>query len=265
MKHIIVPVDVSKNAKEALRYAVHVALKAGAEITIVHCYSLLLKAVIYSTKKGYTEKDPEVWIKKRIKKLSLKHPELKVGYQITKGDVIDVLRRLVDKTKADLVIMGCQGAGENLETFLGATSGAMVKTTEIPVLVVPPRFRYEGIDRVVFAVKNPFIQDFATLEPITDIKKVFNPHIQMLHLGPDLEPLPDQTVSILKVIDDVTRYGNDNFNESIIEYLSQYHADLLCVIRRKRGFLEKTLGPTRTPANKFHTTIPVLILVGEDY
>ena len=57
MKHIIVPVDLSKNSKEALRYAVHVARAANAEITIVHCYSLLLKAVIYTTKKGYTEKD----------------------------------------------------------------------------------------------------------------------------------------------------------------------------------------------------------------
>jgi nucleotide-binding universal stress UspA family protein len=265
MKHIIVPVDLSKNSKEALRYAVHVALAARAELTIVHCYNLLLKAVIYSTKKGYTEKDPEKWIQRRIDRIQTKHPDLKVDSKIVKGDVIDSLRRAVDVAGADLVIMGAQGAGENLETFLGSTSGAMVKTTDIPVLVVPPRFRFNGIDRVVFAAKNPFVRDQKTLDPILDIKRIFNPHIQLLHIGADQSPAADQTISILQIINDVTRYGNDNFNESINEYLSQYHADLLCVMRRKRGFLEKTLGPTRTPIEKFNTDLPVLILVGDDY
>mgnify|MGYP000859509023 CR=1 FL=1 len=265
MKHILAPVDLSKNSKEALRYAVHLALKANADLTIVHCYSLLLKAVIYSTKKGYTEKDPEKWILKRVAKIRQKYPELKVDYKIIKGDVVDCLRRLVDTTDADLVVMGCQGAGENLETYLGSTSGAMIKTTNIPVLVVPPRYKYNGIERVVFAAKNLFVNDASTLEPILEIEKIFNPHIQLLHLGEDTEPAPEMTIPILRVIDDVTRYGNDNFNESINEYLSQYHADLLCVIRRKRGFLEKTLGPTRTPADKFNVTLPTLVLVGDAY
>lgn len=265
MKHIIVPVDLSKNSKEALRYAVHVARKANAEITIMHSYNLLLKAVIYTTKKGTIEKDPEKWIQKRIDRISKKHPDLKVDSKIVKGDVVDNLRRMVEVTGADLVIMGAQGTGENVETFLGTTAGAMVKTTDIPVLVVPPGFRFNGIDRIVFAAKNPFVREQKTLQPLIEIKNLFDPHIQLLHLGEEQEPAPDQNISILQVINDVTRYGNDSFNESINEYLSQYHADLLCVMRRKRGFLEKTLGPTRTLADKFHSDHPVLILVGDDY
>lgn len=265
MKRIIVPVDLSKNSKEALRYAVHLALVAKADITIVHCYSLLLKAVIHTTKKGYIEKDPEKWILKRIAKISIKNPELKIDYKILKGDVIDSLRRIVDITGADLVVMGCQGTGENQDTYLGSTSGALVKTTNIPVLLIPPRFKYKGIERVVFAVKNTFVRSMDTLKPMIRIKELFNPHVQLLHLGEIQEPIPEASHSILQIINDITRYGNDNFNASINEYLTQYHVDLLCVIRRKRGFLEKTLGPTRTPADKFNTIIPVLVLIGEDY
>lgn len=265
MKHLIVPVDLSKNSKEALRYAVHLALKARAEITIVHVYSLLHKAIIYTTRKGYQEKDPERWIQKRISKIASKHPDLKVDFKIIKGDTVDSIRRLVDITGADLVVMGCQGANENPETFLGSTAGAMIKTTNIPVLVIPPRFKFKGIERVVFAAKNTSVRFMGTLEPIIFIKQLFKPHIQLLHLGAAPDPVPEQSFSILQVIHDITRYGNDNFNESIHEYLTQYHADLLCVIRRKRGFLEKTLGPTRTPADKFSTEIPVLVLIGEDY
>jgi nucleotide-binding universal stress UspA family protein len=265
MKSIIVPVDLSRNSKEALRYAVHIARLANAELLIVHCYSLLLKAIIHTTKKGYKEKDPEKWINKRITKIRTKHPDLKVDYKIIKGDVIDSLRRLVDVTGADLVIMGAQGANENADTFLGETSGAMIKTTDIPVLVIPPRYKFNGIDRIVFAAKNPYVKDQATLQPIIEFRNLFDPQVQLLHLGEEDTPPTDQHISILPVINNVTRYGNDNFNESIHEYLTQYHADLLCVIRRKRGFLEKTLGPTRTPAEKFYSPIPMLVLVGEDY
>jgi nucleotide-binding universal stress UspA family protein len=264
MKQIIIPVDLSKNSKEALRYAVHLGVMAKASVTIVHCFSLLHKAVIHTTRKGYIEKDPDKWIQKRILKINKKQPELNVDYKIIKGDVIDSLRRLVDTTGADLVVMGCQGTNENMDTFLGSTAGAMVKTTNIPVLLIPPGFRFKGIQRVVFAAKNPFVKNMMTLDPIISIKELFTPHVQLLHLGEGTEPTPVGSISILQLIHDITRYGNDNFNESIHEYLTQYHADLLCVIRRKRGFLEKTLGPTRTPIEKFNSPIPVLVLIGED-
>jgi len=264
MKQIIIPVDLSRNSKEALRYAVHLASMAKASVIIVHCFSLLHKAVMHTTRKGHMEKDPDKWIQKRILKINKKQPGLEVDYKIIKGDVIDSLRRLVDTTGADLVVMGCQGANENMDTFLGSTAGAMVKTTNIPVLLIPPRFKYQGIQRVVFAAKNPFVRNDNTLDPIKAIKEIFTPHVQLLHLGEGSEPTPEGSISILQLIHDITRYGNDNFNESIHEYLTQYHADLLCVIRRKRGFLEKTLGPTRTPSEKFNSTIPVLVLIGED-
>jgi nucleotide-binding universal stress UspA family protein len=265
MRHIIVPVDLSRNSREALNYASHIARAAGVGITVVFGYNLLEKAIRYTTKKGEIDKDPDKWIQKRILKIQSKRPELKIQYKIIKGDILDSIKRLVDVHSADLVIMGCQGKDENRETFLGTTAGAMVKTTNIPVILVPPRFKFKGINKVVFAVKNTSVRYMGTLEPIISIKQLFKPQVQMLHLGGEPDTIPEQSFSILQLINDITRYGNDNFNESIHEYLEQHHADLICVIRRKRGFLEKTLGPTRTPASKFSTDVPMLVLVGEEY
>jgi len=264
MNHIVVPVDLSKNSKDALRYAAHLAEHAGADIMIVHCYSLLQKAVTFTTGKGEANKDPEKWILKRITKIKAKHPDLNIQYKIIKNDILDSLKRLVELTNADFVVMGTQGQGENTDTFLGSTSGALVKTTDIPVLLIPPGYKFKGIGKVVFAAKNTFVRYMGALEPIIRINQIFKPHVQLLHLGEQPEPIPEQSFSILQVINDITRYGNDNFNESINEYLSQHHADLLCVIRRKRGFIEKLLGPSKTIASRFYTDIPVLVLIDED-
>ncbi|MDQ3015382.1 MAG: universal stress protein [Bacteroidota bacterium] len=265
MNHIVVPVDLSKNSKEALRYAGRLASIAGAQITIVYCYTLLQKVVSHTAGESDMTTDPEKWILKRVNKLKVKHSGLIINYQIIKDETVTCIQHTVDSTKADLVIMGCQGEHENIETYLGTTSGAIVKTTAIPVLLIPPRFKFKGIDKIVFAAKNTFVRFLGTLEPIIQINQIFKPHVQLLHLGEDQDPMLDQNFTVLQVVNDITRYGNDNFNESISEYLSQHHADLLCVIRRKRGFLEKLLGPTRTPAVKFNVDIPALVLIGEDY
>lgn len=265
MNHIIVPVDLSQNSKEALKYAAKLASKSGADIMVVYCYSLLQRVVTHTTRKKDTIPDPEAWIVKRVDKLKSKFPGLIINYKIIKGDVLDNLRKMVDVTKADFVVMGCQGENESMDNFLGSTSGSLVKTTDIPVILIPPRVKFKGIDKVVFAAKNTFVQYMGSLEPIVQIKQVFNPHIQLLHLGEAPDPMPEQSFSILPLVNDITRYGNDNFNESINEYLSQHHADLLCVIRRKRGFFEKLLGRSGTPASKFNVAVPILVLIGDEY
>ena len=265
MNHIIAAVDLSKNSKDAVRYAAQLASHMGTDLLIVHFHSLLQKAVNYTTGQPDPGKDPEEWIRKRIAKIKSKFPDLAVDYMISKDSVLDGLKKMVEKTHADLVVMGTQGVGENEGTFLGSSSGALVKTTEFSVLLIPRGSKFKGIDKVVFAAKNTFVRFMGPLEPIIRIKQVFKPHVQLLHLGEEPEPMPEQSFSILQVINDITRYGNDNFNESINEYLSQHHADLLCVIRRKRGFMEKLLGPARTPSSKFNVDIPVLVLIGEDY
>jgi hypothetical protein len=224
----------------------------------------LHKAVSHSIGKPEVNKDPQKWINKRLAKLKSKHPDLVVDYKIIRGDLLDNLKKTLQSQNADLVVMGCQGTGENEGTYLGSSAGALVKTTDIPVLFVPRGFRFNGIDKVVFAAKNTFVRYMGPLEPIIKINQVFKPHVQLLHMGEQPDPVPEQSFSILQVINDITRYGNDNFNESINEYLTQHHADLLCVIRRKRGFFEKLLGPSRTPSTKFKVDIPVLVLIGED-
>lgn len=264
MNHIVVPVDLSSNSKEALRYAAHIAEYAGADLMIIHCYSLLQKVVSHTMGQGRNQKDPEKWIQKRINKIKAKHPDLIVDYKIIKEDILDALTRIVDFRNADLVIMGCQGINENEGTFLGSTSGALVKKTDIPVLFIPSGVKFKGIDKVVFAAKNTSVRFMGALEPIIRINSIFKPHVQLLHLGEQPEPIPEQSFSILQVVNDITRYGNDNFNESINEYLTQHHADLLCVIRRKRGLFEKLLGTAKTPAAKFSVDIPVLVLIGDN-
>ena len=199
MNHIVVPVDLSKNSKDVIRYAARLASHAGADLLIIYSYTLLQKAVSYTTKRGQIEKDPQKWIEKRIAKLKIKHPDLVIDYKIIQNDIIDSLKKIVESRNSDLVVMGCQGINQNESTFLGSTSGALVKTTDIPVILVPSGYKFKGIDKVVFAAKNTFVKYMGTLEPIIQINQMFKPHVQLLHLGEQSDPLPEQSFTILQV------------------------------------------------------------------
>lgn len=265
MKHIVVPVDLSPNAKDAVKYAGHIAHASGAGLTLVYAHSLLQKAVNYTIGKGKKTKNPEKWLDKRIARMKADFPGIQVKKRIVMGDIVDFLKPILEETSADFVVMGCQGQYEEKETYLGTTAGAVVKTTDIPVLLIPSGYRFTGLDRVVFAAKNTGFRNQETIQPLIELKQIFTPHIQLLHLGENQDSELEYPYSILQLVHDVTRYGNDSFNESINEYLSQHPADLICAFRRKRGFLERKLGPTKTFSHKFYLNVPFLVLVGEDY
>ncbi len=263
MKHILVPVDLSRNSKEALRYAVHLALREHAMITIVHFYSLLLKAVIHTTKKGHKEKSPEKWMQKRIKKITLKYPELQIDYKIVKGDAAVSMQSLTKSIGADLLIAGCQGDREDSTIYLGSTAGGIMMASRIPVILIPPRFKFSGIQHIAIAAIFSQVKDNLTLEPLIDLIAHFQPDVKLLLFGEAEEDVQNK-VSILPLATDIIHFPDDQYSANMTSHLSQNPTDLLVIIKRKRGFLEKTIGPKRTSSTRFHASIPVLVLIGEN-
>jgi nucleotide-binding universal stress UspA family protein len=245
MQHIIVPVDLSPNSKAALRYAAHIAAAAKVGITVVFAYSLLEKAIRYTTKKGQVDKDPEKWIQKRIDKIHASRPDVDVEYKIIKGDILDSLKRMLDITGADLIILGCQGKDENEESFLGSVSVAVVKTSHQPILLIPPKYKFRNLQNMVCVTNNTSPNSFETRDPVNQLKAIFHPGVHILPT-------------------DKVHFENVKANEDFQDMLNQQDADLLITHRREKGFMETILGTSRMSIEKFKINIPLLVLVGEE-
>jgi hypothetical protein len=48
--------------------------------------------------------------------------------------------------------------------------------------------------------------------------------------------------------------------QAVIEYFQQFNPDMLCVIRRKRGFFKKLWEKNEIHKREFHTSKPLLVL-----
>lgn len=155
MKKILVPTDFSAQAENALIVAAQLAKKYDCEIHLLHVLEIPLHEVdalssynnlpeaVYFMKLAHKQFE-ELKEKPYIKDLILhEHVEF---HEIFKG-VFHVCK----KQNIDLVIMGSNGATGFKEMLIGSNTEKVVRTSEIPVLVIKNEHKKFKVKDFVFA------------------------------------------------------------------------------------------------------------------
>jgi len=154
MKTIIVPIDFSEQAENALKVAASLAKRHASQILVVHM--LELNEAIISSTEGFYQEHTVFLLKlaeKRMKEF-LDKPYLegiKVTPVIKHFKVFGELNEIADKHGADLVIMGSHGTDGLKEIFIGSNAERVVRNSEIPVLVIKKEIKDFKISDFVFA------------------------------------------------------------------------------------------------------------------
>ncbi len=184
MKRILVPTDFSQQAENALKVAVELAKKNDSKITILH--SMEMPVHLATTDKGSL---PEAlyFVKLAEKQFGelLEKPFINEAYVTTKigqGELYDDINEAVGKENIDLIVMGSHGASGFKEMFIGSNTEKVVRTSEIPVLVIKN-------DRPEFEIKDfVFATDFSpecrtTLKKAQDFAESFDATLHLLYVN----------------------------------------------------------------------------------
>ena len=140
---IVVGLDGSAPAEQALAWAVDAALAFGAEVVAVHSVGMLESAHAPATTSA-TEtsaqppKDVLVQLRHAVGHCLEKvetPPELRLIFE--PGAPADALLRVAEVEKADLIVVGRRGHGEPYQLDLGSTSRSVAARGTVPVVVVP--------------------------------------------------------------------------------------------------------------------------------
>ena len=131
-KKILVPVDGSGTADNALRYGIEMAKTYGAQlfVTVVAdigeaAYPLMQVNLDRNGFASVREKAEAVM--ERIKK------QIPQGLPFTPGSVIT---SLVDEENIDLIIMGNSGKGSLSSFIMGSVSQYVIHHVKVPVLII---------------------------------------------------------------------------------------------------------------------------------
>jgi nucleotide-binding universal stress UspA family protein len=268
MKKILVPTDFSDNAFNALSYAVELANEFGSQIILLHTYTVSSTSGMFVSVESFIKKDAAEQALMTVRKVESKlSPPSYINTQILRGDTTRLIAQVAEEHACDLIIMGTKGASGLAEVFLGSTTNAVIKEATAPVLAIPEDFTYRPIKQMVFAIDDQGIAHAGVVKPLVLLSKKLRAPIRIFHQAMefDRDGIDPSVDLYLEEVEHSFHYELDKeeVNDSINQFVEESKADLLCMLRRKRGFLEEVFHVSATTKEVFDSPVPLLVLKGE--
>lgn len=263
MKNIIVPVGSSKNAKSHLQYAIDFAKAFSARVYVVQFYNVYTKAGTMIKVDHILERESMAFLNSHVSQVDTKDVEVIV--KTFKGKLIDTLELVCKTLEIDLILLEPRTNSVNQEVYLGETSGKIIKQTNVPALIVPENYKFKPIIYILMALKSAILKKEDALIPLKQIKEQFKSILTLLLVKTPYYNEGDFDVKDeLAILATKTVYSeNATTFQGVLEHYKENNPDLLCVVRRKRGFFTKLWEKNTILKKDFYSsTLPVLVLSG---
>jgi len=262
MKNILVPVSSTENGINNLKYAVNFASMSGGKVFLINIYKEFSKV-------GTITKVNQLMIDESAQQLqeiidAVNTTAVEVIAKPIKGNPFEGIKRISKQFDIDLIVVSPQSVDMSNDTYLGNTTGKLVKQTEIPLLIVPKDYLFRKFDSILVAFKNGQFEKENVLSPLKDMVRIFKSKINLLHvITPEVTAeCKEIDTDLLTMKNSLTITENATTFQGVLEHFQSHNPDMLCVIRRKRGFFKKLWEKNSVMKRDFHTSIPLLILSG---
>ena len=185
MKTILVPIDFSKYSENALKVAADIAKKQDCEILALHM--LEIADTLLTKAEGNTQRELLFFIQLAEKRFDeLLNKEYLKGVRVTPivkhFKIFNEVNDVVDEHNADLIIMGSHGSSGIKELFVGSNTEKVVRSSNIPVLVVKEEVTGPLFDKIVFA-SNFELENINALKNVQQFASNFNSNLQLVYIN----------------------------------------------------------------------------------
>ena len=261
MKTILVPVGTSTNAQSHLKYAIDFARAIRAKVFVVQIYNVYSKAGSMIKVDQILEAESKAFLEKHVASINTEGVE--VHTRTYKGKLVKTLEKVCQDLEVDLVVLEPRTNSIKDEVYLGKTSGKIIKRTHIPALIVPEGCEFKPYSNILMAVKSALIKKDRVLQPLKTIKGHFKSAVTLLLVKTPYHKESDFEINkeLESIISTTQLTESPTTFMAVLEHHKENEADLLCVVRRKRGFFNKLWEKDTILKKDFYTkTMPVLVL-----
>ncbi|QIE59727.1 universal stress protein [Rasiella rasia] len=277
MKTILVPTDFSPHSENALRAAASIAKNNDAKIVVVHMAGI--KDSHLTKEEASTALESVFYLKLSEKRfaefLDKSYLEgVKVSEVIRKHKSFTELNDVAKEHDASLIVMSSHGSSGWEEMLIGSNTEKVVRTADIPVLVVKQLVSDFKIDTGVFA-SDFSLENTEAFEKAQRFFKEFDTVMNMVYVntpGPDFrnskeidEVLfkffeatgaknPSEEVSKVAIVSDYTIEGG------IFMFSQMLDADIIVIPTHGRRGLSHLLKGSLSEDIANHAIVPVLTI-----
>jgi nucleotide-binding universal stress UspA family protein len=272
MKKIIVPIDFSKHSEFALKVAASLAKKNKAELILLHMLDISeqMISITESTKRRelmffmeLAKKRFEEFVDKDYMKGVKTTPIIK-HYKVF--EEVDSTAKEID---ADFIVMGSRGSSGVKGYFVGSNTEKVVRTSDIPVLVVKSEARDFNPKTIVFA--SDFNEEnFSAYKKIRKFADAYKATLKLVYVNTPnayfrntLEIREQMRIFLNKNkisnhSEDIVVFNDYSVPDGIQNAASMLQADLIAIPTHGRKGLNKILAGSIGEEIANRSEIPVL-------
>ena len=280
MKRILLPTDFSKNAYNAISYAVQLFKEEECIFYLLNTYTpaayhtgMMIDSYSALQMEDITRNNSMEGLDMIEEKLTKNHRNTKHTFEKISSFnlLLSEIVSCVEEHHIDLIIMGTQGATGAKEIFMGTHTMYTIKKVKCPVIAVPSGFKYETPKEILFATDYRFNISNKYLPLLKNICTAHKSRLHMLnaYYGVPLDSKQEKTKDFLDT------YFKENAHlfhiaegSDVVETVSAFQVkskiNFLVMVHNKHSFFENLLFKPVINEIVFHTNVPILVIPSED-
>jgi nucleotide-binding universal stress UspA family protein len=271
IKKILVPVDFSKCARNAMLFALEIAKSTTAEVHvlhIIHTHEHLGEDEFgglwfdeYCIRRLH---DLEKWVGRFIRNKKYANIMVTASYKV--GDTVAQIEAFAKDNGCDLITMGTTGATGLKAKFIGSNAARMISNTKIPMLTVPEKAAFHKHTNYMFATDFNIDLDKYSWDVLKEVLKAQQVKLKVLHVIDG-----DGDEFSIKSIDDIKEklegisvqfYSKVAIDviEEIGEYVNDNHIAGVIVVSHRHKLLYQMLFNSTSRMMVLGLNVPILVL-----
>ncbi len=262
MKNLLVPIGSSGNAINTLQYAIDFAHTMHAKIFVTQVYESTKIAGNLKNIDAFLEQETTKELQNVLNKVDRKGVE--ISSVTMKGKILESITAMSKDLNIDLIVSSAKSVSVDETVYLGKVAGSLVKDIDVPVLIVPAQYRFKSVSKILMAIKSGKVKPGNVLEPLMKIVHTFSATIDLIQIITPKAGDEEKEVNeeLKKLATNFKTTENATIFQGVLEHLHVTEPDMLCVMRRKRGFFAKLWEKDTVKKSYFESRIPLLVLKG---
>ena len=272
VNNILVPIDFSKCAKNALRAAIVIAKKSDAKIIMVN--AVHVHSPHPEITGGLIEEivsDYEDQVKQSFRELASEVVELKdVPHEADRfiAYLTDAIYTETQNRSIDLIVMGTRAEHSGMEHLLGTRTSDVIQAIPIPILVIPEAYDGFEIKTAGLAIEYESSLLFQDLDVLKMLCLAFEAELLVFNVSGDPSKISAGDQKLIGKLKDylvptncsVRTVEASSITEGIKDFVTNHELNMLAIFPKKHNFFERIFQKSITKVLAIDLGVPLLII-----
>lgn len=276
-KKIILPTDFSKNAWNAISYALELFKNEACDFYVLHTYdisSYLLDPIMVLNPDDdalqIAQEKSESELAKISQRISFRDEALdhRFFYLSQEGELVSVLKDIVEKKDIELIVLGTKGGTDAANVAYGSNAvRVMENVRNCPVLAVPPNVLFREPNEIVFPTSFRTHFKRRELDHLINIAQITNAPVRVLHVQKEqeLDEVQQNYKALLSECLDGLDYSfhtldDANVSEALQVFVQSRGSEMIAFINKKHTFFSTIFSQPMVKKLGASTKVPLLAM-----